>query len=131
MLELQKLSKYSLHRINYSQLAQTWIPPYQVFFLGMKFPLPALKILQKTFQNLRYVPRVCKGLNFGLKTIHFPPFTWLLLQRYSNMSIFSLYGYILHFTFFFAFYFFLFSFLPFYNFFTFHVSFQIVSPIRP
>ncbi len=60
--------------------------------LGKKILLPVLKILQKTFQNLRYVPRVCKGPDFGLKTIHFPPLSRFLLQRYSNMSIFFLYS---------------------------------------
>ncbi len=30
--------------------------------IGKKVLLPALKILQITFQNLRYLPRVCKGL---------------------------------------------------------------------
>ncbi len=86
----QKLSKHSLHLINYSQLAQTWI--LQSSSLENQVLLPALKILQNTFQNLRFVPRVCKGLDFGLKTIHFPPLTWLLLQLYSNMFIFSLYS---------------------------------------
>ncbi len=60
--------------------------------LGKKVLLPALKIVKKTFQNLRYVLRVCKGLHFGLQTIHFPNLTRLLLQLQGNMLIFSLYS---------------------------------------
>jgi hypothetical protein len=100
---------------------------------------------QKIFQNLRYMPRVCKGLYFGLKAIHFALLTLLLLQRYSNMSvnIFSVFtlsrnvfkvllmNIFYHFNFYFPLCFLLLSFHIssfFYNFYTFFIPFSNCFP---